>query len=85
MNTRTKPDLSDLLPKLQSTVSANGDLRPVLAKVRRRYGKAVTEQALKRYFDKGAWHNATIDLLDLDYPDWRGYRPAYLQDHSSAA
>ena len=86
------PDISDLLPALHDACSrtrSSGDdkgaLRSALAEVRDRCGQeVVTKHAQRVYGDACEWHNATIDLLDRDYPDWRGYVPPYLQQRLSA-
>jgi 5-methylcytosine-specific restriction endonuclease McrBC regulatory subunit McrC len=88
-----KPDISDLRAELIDACRRTGGseedkraLGNVLAKVRDRYGdEAITNHAISVYGTCWERHNATIDFLDRDYPDWRGYVPHYLAQRSCAA
>lgn len=89
-----KPDLSDLLPQFAAAFETEDTNKQMALYVEatRRYRqhcpKRLSGQRLKnKSFIAGpaSTHNALIDLLDEDYPMWRGYVPGQRNKTAKAA
>lgn len=79
------PSLEAILPKLKPLKNVTGPgpcISPNIMAIAAYY-LGVLFQPDARELSRGNNWNKTIDALDDYDPDWRGYRPAYLQGGSA--